>query len=335
MRAAWTTTCRPVPRAPRLRAGSGSMTSPLELLALARADRAERVLRGGRVRPRHLAAHADPRARPTRGTGARAAVLRITADPPNFIAAMQLGVTLDLARASVRSASRCSRSCSTRRSRPCLAVILALLIITYLHVVLGELVPKGIALSHPERIALAVSTPVRGFFIRLQAVRLAAQALDRARAATRSARTRPAPSSAAHSEVELRMLLSSSAEQGEIERGRAGDGRQGLRLRRQGRRRRDGPAPGRGRALDRPAGRGGAAGGARVALHALPRLPRHARRDRRHPPRPRPDRGDARARDRRRRHRGAAAAGDDGARDEGPRRAARPSSSARSSTWRS
>ena len=45
-----------------------------------------------------------------------------------------------------------------------LAVILALLIITYLHVVIGELVPKGIALGHPERIALAVSAPVRAFF---------------------------------------------------------------------------------------------------------------------------------------------------------------------------
>ena len=40
-----------------------------------------------------------------------------------------------------------------------LAVVLALLIVTYLHVVIGELVPKGIALGHPERTALAVVVP--------------------------------------------------------------------------------------------------------------------------------------------------------------------------------
>jgi len=43
-----------------------------------------------------------------------------------------------------------------------LAVVIAFLIITYLHVVIGELVPKAVALRYPERIALGVSTAVRG-----------------------------------------------------------------------------------------------------------------------------------------------------------------------------
>ena len=45
-----------------------------------------------------------------------------------------------------------------------LAVLLAFLIITFLHVVVGELVPKGVALSYAERVALGVSGPVRLFF---------------------------------------------------------------------------------------------------------------------------------------------------------------------------
>ena len=61
------------------------------------------------------------------------------------------------------------------------------------------------------------------------------------------------------------MLLSRSAEQGEIDRRRAGDALQGLRLRRQGGRRRDGAAARGGRALGRPAADGGARGGARLA----------------------------------------------------------------------
>ena len=42
--------------------------------------------------------------------------------------------------------------------------MLAFLIITFMHVVVGELVPKGLALSYSERIALGVSVPVRAFF---------------------------------------------------------------------------------------------------------------------------------------------------------------------------
>src|SRR5690349_11963504 len=98
------------------------------------------------------------------GNRSARSVLRITADPPRFIAAMQLGVTLtSLAIGAL--GEPVLASVLHPPAPEIFAVILALLIITFLHVVLGELVPKGLALSHPERVALAVSTPVRGFFI--------------------------------------------------------------------------------------------------------------------------------------------------------------------------
>jgi len=40
------------------------------------------------------------------------------------------------------------------------AAILAVLLITYLHIVLGEMVPKSLALFRPEKTAMAVSTPM-------------------------------------------------------------------------------------------------------------------------------------------------------------------------------
>ena len=137
------------------------------------------------------------------------AVLRITGDPPRFIAAMQLGVTISSASASVPSASRCSPHKFDTLMASFLAVILALLIVTYLHVVIGELVPKGIALGHPERTALAVSAPVRAFFIvfrpliwLLQASTNADPARSRARAAGRRARG-ALGGRAAHAALEL------------------------------------------------------------------------------------------------------------------------------------
>src|SRR5262249_21270444 len=90
------------------------------------------------------------------------AVLRITSDPPRFIAAMQLGVTMTSLGIGALGEQVLAHKFDTVMST-ILAVVLALLIVTYLHVVFGELVPKGIALGHPEATALAVSTPVRGF----------------------------------------------------------------------------------------------------------------------------------------------------------------------------
>jgi CBS domain containing-hemolysin-like protein len=144
------------------------------------------------------------------------AVLRITADPPNFIAAMQLGVTLT-SLAIGAFGEQLFANLFEPAIATFLAVILALLIITYLHVVLGELVPKGLALGHPERIALAVSTPVRGFFFVMKPL---IWLLKRSTELVLALLGQQSPGAeSAHSEAELRMLLSTSAEQGEIERG--------------------------------------------------------------------------------------------------------------------
>jgi putative hemolysin len=142
-------------------------------------------------------------------------VLKITGDPPRFISAMQLGVTISSLAIGALGEQVLARKFDGVMAS-ILAVILALLVVTYLHVVIGELVPKGIALGHPERTALAVSTPVRWFFVAMRpliwvlqestALILRGLGLDP-----------PGAEHEAHSEAELRMLLSSSAEQGEIE----------------------------------------------------------------------------------------------------------------------
>ena len=90
-------------------------------------------------------------------------VLRITSDPPRFIAAMQLGVTLTSLGIGALGEHALADAFDPWLATA-LAVAIAYLILTYLHVVIGELVPKGVALGHSEGTALAVSAPVRAFF---------------------------------------------------------------------------------------------------------------------------------------------------------------------------
>jgi putative hemolysin len=143
------------------------------------------------------------------------AVLRITGDPPRFISAMQLGVTISSLAIGALGEQVLAQKFDTLMAS-FLAVLLALLIVTYLHVVVGELVPKGIALGHPERTALAVSAPVRWFFIVFKPLIWLLQ--ESSAVILRGLRLEPpGAESDAYSEAELRMLLSTSAEQGEIE----------------------------------------------------------------------------------------------------------------------
>src|SRR5436853_638957 len=90
-------------------------------------------------------------------------VLGLVSDPPRFIAAMQLGVTL-----TSLGIGALGEHALTHAFDPVLAtaiaVALAYLLLTFFHVVIGELVPKGVALGHSEGTALALAAPVRAFF---------------------------------------------------------------------------------------------------------------------------------------------------------------------------
>ena len=142
-------------------------------------------------------------------------VLRITSDPGRFIAGMQLGVTLTSLGIGALGESALRHVFDPWMSTV-LAILLAYLILSFFHVVLGELVPKGAALSHAETTALRVSAPVRAFLTLFGPViwvlRTATDGVLRLMGVDPRRTEREALS-----EAELRMLLSRSTQQGEIE----------------------------------------------------------------------------------------------------------------------
>jgi magnesium and cobalt exporter, CNNM family len=142
-------------------------------------------------------------------------VLRITADPPRFIAAMQLGVTLTSLGIGALGEVALSRLFDKAISTV-LAVIFAYLILTFLHVVIGELVPKGIALGHSEGTALFVSAPVRFFFIVMRPVVWFLEGATEIVLHWLGLKP-PGADDDVLSEAELRMLVSQSTQHGEIE----------------------------------------------------------------------------------------------------------------------
>jgi CBS domain containing-hemolysin-like protein len=144
-------------------------------------------------------------------------VLGITSDPGRFIAAMQLGVTLTSLGIGALGESTLSHEFD-KWMATALAIVLAYGILTFFHVVFGELVPKGAALGHAEGTALWVSRPVRGFFVVFGPViwllRTTTDWILHALGLQTSGAERDV-----HSEAELRMLLSRSTAKGEIEHG--------------------------------------------------------------------------------------------------------------------
>jgi len=143
-------------------------------------------------------------------------VLQITANPPRFIAAMQLGVTItSLAIGAV------GEPVFARIFEPIPATIvsfgLAFLVITYLHVVIGELVPKGIALGSAETTALVVSRPVGWFFVLMRPLIWVLERSSDGVLRLLGLESVGEERGTALSEAELKMLLDRSTQSGELE----------------------------------------------------------------------------------------------------------------------
>ncbi|MCP4543318.1 MAG: HlyC/CorC family transporter [Chloroflexi bacterium] len=160
--------------------------------------------------------------------GHKAAIVarRAISDPDNFIAATQLGITL----ASL-SLGWIGESTLVDLIEPLLhflpeawvggaaysiAATVAFIIITFLHVVVGELAPKSIALQHPERTALVVARPTE---IALIIFRLPILVLNGAgNFLLRLVGIQPASGhEQVHSVQELKMLIEASHEEGVLE----------------------------------------------------------------------------------------------------------------------
>src|SRR5947207_9738956 len=143
------------------------------------------------------------------------AVQKIVADPPRFIAAMQLGVTLTSLGIGALGEQALARAFDPLLATV-LAVVIAFLIITYLHVVVGELVPKAAALRYSERIALGVSAPVRAFFVIANPLIWILQRSSELILRLLGLQA-PGAEREALSEAERRLLLGRATEHGEIE----------------------------------------------------------------------------------------------------------------------
>jgi CBS domain containing-hemolysin-like protein len=144
-------------------------------------------------------------------------VLELVSDPPRFIAAMQLGVTL-----TSLGIGALGEHALTRAFDPVMAtavaVVLAYLLLTFFHVVIGELVPKGVALGHSEGTALALAAPVRAFFALFWPLIWILQRTTNFVLGLLGLEP-PGGETEVHSEAELKMLLNVSTERGEIEEG--------------------------------------------------------------------------------------------------------------------
>ncbi|CAA9531573.1 MAG: Hemolysins and related proteins containing CBS domains [uncultured Thermomicrobiales bacterium] len=104
------------------------------------------------------------------GDAAAGRALALAEDPNVFLATVQVGITLIGILSGALGGATVARSLAdlldgvpgVGRYADTVALVLVVLVITYLSLVVGELVPKRIALNNPEGVAARVSGPMRG-----------------------------------------------------------------------------------------------------------------------------------------------------------------------------
>ncbi len=116
------------------------------------------IVSARKVRLQQLANHGDRRAE---------VALDLAMSPDRFLPTVQVGITLMAILSGARGESAISRLLAPqleqwlpRQYSEPIAAILAIALITYLTIVIAELVPKQIALNSPEKIASFVARPI-------------------------------------------------------------------------------------------------------------------------------------------------------------------------------
>jgi CBS domain containing-hemolysin-like protein len=99
------------------------------------------------------------------------------------------------------------------------AFVVALVVVTFVHLVIGEMAPKSWAIAHPERSAILLALPMRAFMALTRPLLVALNAL--ANACLRRVGVEPVDELAAgHNPDDLRELVAHSAETGTLDRER-------------------------------------------------------------------------------------------------------------------
>src|SRR5919109_2890130 len=142
--------------------------------------------------------------------------LRIMDSPVRFIGTVQLGITAFSIALGAVGEPIVEHWLDDPLLSTGIAFLLASAFVTYLHVTLGELVPKAIALTKNESTALWVSLPVEAVYVVSYPLVWFLQ--ESANAFTRLFGIQPAPAGViAHTEQDIRMIVAQAEDTGVIE----------------------------------------------------------------------------------------------------------------------